>query len=297
MQFGWTHRPRRDSRRATACPGGWDSGPRPRSSSGRSSAAGSSGCRPSLASEVGSPCRDHAGVDPGWRDLALRRAGAGRAGGGVPASGGVFVYLREAYGPLVAFLFGWTQLFLAPASVGSDRAGLRRVLGHSHPALPAGRPPGGRRRDRARGGCRLPLGPGLGSVVTAASGAKVAAIATLVIAAFLLGDGEAGALGRQAPAERGALGRCRSRRWSRRSGPTTASTTWSASPAKSGSPGRVLPRALLARHARRDRRVPGRERGLPVRDAVRCPAGSPLVASDTMVRVVGTGAPPRWPRW
>jgi amino acid transporter len=34
-----------------------------------------------------------------------------------PRSGGVFVYLREAYGPLVAFLFGWTLLFLGPGSV------------------------------------------------------------------------------------------------------------------------------------------------------------------------------------
>src|SRR5829696_4420713 len=34
-----------------------------------------------------------------------------------PRSGGVFVYLREAYGPLVAFLFGWTMLFLGPGAV------------------------------------------------------------------------------------------------------------------------------------------------------------------------------------
>src|SRR5919107_1429566 len=34
----------------------------------------------------------------------------------LPMSGGVFVYLREAYGPLPAFLFGWTQLFLVPGS-------------------------------------------------------------------------------------------------------------------------------------------------------------------------------------
>src|SRR5688572_22884752 len=33
-----------------------------------------------------------------------------------PRAGGVFVYLREIYGPGVAFLFGWTMLFLAPAS-------------------------------------------------------------------------------------------------------------------------------------------------------------------------------------
>jgi APA family basic amino acid/polyamine antiporter len=37
-----------------------------------------------------------------------------------PRSGGLYVYLREAYGPLPAFLFGWTEfLFARPASTGA----------------------------------------------------------------------------------------------------------------------------------------------------------------------------------
>src|SRR5688572_31423325 len=32
-----------------------------------------------------------------------------------PRTGGVFVYLREAYGPLIAFLYGWTLLVVSPA--------------------------------------------------------------------------------------------------------------------------------------------------------------------------------------
>jgi APA family basic amino acid/polyamine antiporter len=37
-------------------------------------------------------------------------------------AGGIYIYLREAYGPLIAFLFGWT-LFLV----------IKRVPGHIHP--------------------------------------------------------------------------------------------------------------------------------------------------------------------
>ena len=37
-----------------------------------------------------------------------------------PRSGGVFVFLREAYGPLPAFLFGWTELLLIrPSALGA----------------------------------------------------------------------------------------------------------------------------------------------------------------------------------
>lgn len=37
-----------------------------------------------------------------------------------PRSGGLYVYLREAYGPLPGFLFGWTEfLFARPASTGA----------------------------------------------------------------------------------------------------------------------------------------------------------------------------------
>ena len=38
----------------------------------------------------------------------------------LPRSGGLYVYLREAYGPLPAFLFGWQEfLFARPASTGA----------------------------------------------------------------------------------------------------------------------------------------------------------------------------------
>ncbi len=38
----------------------------------------------------------------------------------LPRAGGMYVYLREAYGNLVAFLYGWTEvIFMKPASIGA----------------------------------------------------------------------------------------------------------------------------------------------------------------------------------
>ena len=38
----------------------------------------------------------------------------------VPRSGGMFVYIREAWGPLPAFLFGWTELLvIRPSALGA----------------------------------------------------------------------------------------------------------------------------------------------------------------------------------
>jgi len=44
----------------------------------------------------------------------------GEIGGAFPYSGGLYVYMREAYGHLSAFLFGWAQLvLLRPSSIGA----------------------------------------------------------------------------------------------------------------------------------------------------------------------------------
>ncbi|HYX69849.1 MAG TPA: amino acid permease [Terriglobales bacterium] len=46
-----------------------------------------------------------------------------------PAAGGEYVYIRDAYGPLPAFLYGWTWFLVAkPASVASVTTGLAEAL-------------------------------------------------------------------------------------------------------------------------------------------------------------------------
>jgi APA family basic amino acid/polyamine antiporter len=47
-----------------------------------------------------------------------------------PQAGGEYVYVRDAYGPLAAFLYGWTWFIVAkPASVATVVIGLVRILG------------------------------------------------------------------------------------------------------------------------------------------------------------------------
>jgi basic amino acid/polyamine antiporter, APA family len=47
-----------------------------------------------------------------------------------PEAGGEYVYVRDAYGPLAAFLYGWTWFVIAkPASIATVVTGLVRILG------------------------------------------------------------------------------------------------------------------------------------------------------------------------
>jgi APA family basic amino acid/polyamine antiporter len=152
-----------------------------------------------VAAEVGSPAAIMlvwvlGGVISLSGALALAELAAA-----LPQLGGVFVYLRQAYGPLVAFLFGWTQLFLAPASIGGIALVFAEYLSTVVSLSPFA----------VRGVAALLIllvgvsayrsVSRLGAFLSVAAVAKVAAIATLVLAAFLLGDGNSGSLGRGAP--------------------------------------------------------------------------------------------------
>jgi basic amino acid/polyamine antiporter, APA family len=244
-----------------------------------------------VAAEVGSPVAIMlvwilGGVISLCGALALAELAAA-----LPQSGGVFVYLRQAYGPLVAFVFGWTQLFLAPASLGGIALVFAEYFGSIVSLSPAGVRTVAALLILLVGIAGYRSVTGLGGFISVASAAKVATIATLVLAAFFLGDGDAGSLGRGAPAPDEV-------RWGGM-GLALVAALWAYTgfndmvsvAGEVKDPGRVLPRALLV--------------GTAIVVAVYLAANaaylfvlpfetlkdSPLVASDTMVRVLGsTGA-------
>ena len=116
-----------------------------------------------------------------------------------PRTGGVFVYLRETYGPLVAFLYGWTMLFAAPAGAAGVALVFAEYLGTLVPLSLAGT------RLVAAGAILVVAAAnyrsvrGASAIQGAATIGKLGAIAALVAVAFLLGDGSAGALAPGAP--------------------------------------------------------------------------------------------------
>ena len=106
-----------------------------------------------------------------------------------PRAGGMYVYLREAYGPLTAFLFGWLYLIIIPTGAGAIALVFAEYLSRLVPLTP------GQVRLVAAalivllGAAQyrsLRFGAAIQNVSTAA---KVLAIVTLTVAAFALGPG------------------------------------------------------------------------------------------------------------
>src|SRR4051812_2048779 len=97
----------------------------------------------------------------------------------LPQSGGVFVYLRHAYGPLIAFLFGWTHLFLAPASVAGISLVFAEYLGTIVPLSPVGVRAVAALVLLLVGASAYRSVRGLGAFLSVAAVAKVGVIATL----------------------------------------------------------------------------------------------------------------------
>jgi len=242
----------------------------------------------SVADTVGSP----AGVATVWVAggiIALCGAlSLAELAAAFPEPGGVFVYLREVYGRAVAFLYGWMYLFVGPTGVAAVALVfgeyLARLLGLSAAGV----------RLLAAGAIIVAAAASYRSVrgasvlQGAATLGKVAALTAIVVIAFLLGDGSAGAYGAGAPAPGDA-------RWSG-VGLALVAALFSYNgfqdmlpvAGEVRDPERALPRALLA--------------GTAIVVAVYLSANaaylhvlpfaalrtSPLVASDTMVRVAGS---------
>ena len=116
-----------------------------------------------------------------------------------PRTGGVFVYLREAYGPLIAFLFGWTMLFLAPGALAGIALVFAEYLGTLISLSPGGVRIVAAITLAACGAMAYRSVSGVGGIVTAATFGKVGAITALVFVAFLFGDGSIGSFAQGAP--------------------------------------------------------------------------------------------------
>lgn len=204
-----------------------------------------------------------------------------------PRSGGVFVYLREAFGPGVAFLFGWTILLAEPAAAAAIALVFAEYLGRLIPLTPLGIRLVAAAAIVVVAGAGYRSVRGAGAIQSVAAAAKITALIALVAAAFLLGNGDAGAFGEGAPATTGlrlggvGLGLV-AVLW--------AYTGWHDLVLVAGevkNPERTLPRALIA------------GMGVVVLVYVAANAAylyvlpfdslrtSTLVASDTMVRVLG----------
>jgi basic amino acid/polyamine antiporter, APA family len=207
----------------------------------------------------------------------------------MPRAGGVFVYLRETFGPGVAFLFGWTILVAEPAATAAIALVFAEYLGRLVPLTPTGI------RLVAAGLIIVVAAAGYRSVRGAAAiqgvatAAKVVAILALVAAAFFLGDGSAGALGG------GAASTATGMHW-RGVGLGLVAALWAYTAwhdlsflaGEVRDPARTLPRALIT--------------GIGIVVVVYLAANaaylyvlpfdtlrtSSLVASDTMIRLLGT---------
>jgi amino acid transporter len=112
-----------------------------------------------------------------------------------PRSGGIYVFIREAYGPLPAFLFGWTELLvIRPSALGAIAMLFAEYAGQffNYGDL-------GTRLVAAAAILLLGLANirsvRWGAVVqNLSTAAKVLAIVGLAVAAFIFGDGGQGAL-------------------------------------------------------------------------------------------------------
>lgn len=111
-----------------------------------------------------------------------------------PRAGGMYVYLREAFGPAVAFIYGWTFLIINPSVWAAIALIFAEYLGQFVPLGPYG--------DRIAATLLILFVATTNYFSTqlavtlqnAATSAKAFALAAIAGAVFIFGDGSAGAL-------------------------------------------------------------------------------------------------------
>jgi APA family basic amino acid/polyamine antiporter len=125
-------------------------------------------------------------------------------GAAMPEAGGEYVYLREAYGPLVGYLSGWTSFFIGfSGAIAAACIGFVAYLHHFFPGLEPEKATGKAAALAALWALTAAhvagVGPGslLQRILTAG---KVAAIGGLIAAGALLGKGQAAHFSSSGPA-------------------------------------------------------------------------------------------------
>lgn len=110
-----------------------------------------------------------------------------------PEAGGGYVYLREAWGPRMAFLYGWKCcLVMDPGITAALATGLAAYVGYLVPIAPAGAPLVGIAAIAAGAAVNI-AGARLGAgVISALAVLKIGALAAIVLAGFALGRGDWG---------------------------------------------------------------------------------------------------------
>jgi APA family basic amino acid/polyamine antiporter len=110
-----------------------------------------------------------------------------------PAAGGGYVYLREAWGPRLAFLYGWKCcLVMDPGITAALATGFAAYLGYLVPLSTWGVKAAGIGAIAVGAAINI-AGAGVGTrVISALALLKVGALATIVIAGFALGRGDWG---------------------------------------------------------------------------------------------------------
>ncbi|HET9986565.1 MAG TPA: amino acid permease [Longimicrobiales bacterium] len=204
-----------------------------------------------------------------------------------PRAGGIFVYLRETYGPLPAFLFGWTDfLIVRPGTSAAVALIFTAYLGHFVPLAPG--------TQRVIGAALIVLFSaanyrsvrGAALVQNASSAAKLVALLGLALAILLFGRPQEGAFAGPisfAPATWGGFGVALiAVMWAYDGWADVASLT-----GEVRDPGRALPRGIMLGMAGVIAAYLAANVAYLWVLPARAMAGSELVAADAATRALG----------